>query len=542
MRRIIPIVAAVSALIALSWLTGCESSSATALDNLRVGPNLLSEDETVSLVLRETPLREVESVGLQTCGPIYRVVRGKTENDREIVVWVSDGIVGNAYLDEVTSKQQAIRQTTDTFHGCTIDEAIPIYVPDTAKSHALPDIGAASVNTFWQVIFSYGDESAKSNNFVPMVDIETDLGGPIVARADVGFLHTLYIVQVSAADAGEGDSGDSTPFSGFFDLVVKGNFGTELDRHSLNRYFDGKALSFEATVDLKVSGYESERPHERHVAIGFPADDGTSEYRYVIFTFGVNGLMSTMPAGGYKEDGFVYTAPAGHSIKFTTSLGQGPRSLLVGVERDGGGFEPARYVWSGTKYEFQKDDPFLIPLSDGERTYAEQVTLSTHGRLCSVSVEQTEYKKPLAPGEPGFSMYKSQYCGSFDLVVTDKNGEELSRVSLNEQFGRGDLGSGGSFSVIFQDYNGDGDPDFAIEAPEPDWPEFRNVLFSLNSEGVIRRLPVTGYKEDGFLYRWGHAERFRLLEGDEKGIQISVYEDGGGEKYVWDGSKFVFSK
>ena len=263
-RRVVSFVAVVSALIALSWLAGCESDSAAAVDNLGVGLNLLSEDETVALVLRETPLKEVESVALQTCGPIYRVVRGKTEDARDVVVWVGDEIVGSVYLDVVTSEKQAIRQTIDTFRGCTIDEAIPVYIPDSAKSYALPSIRATSANSFWQVIYSYGDDSAKSSNFVPMLHVETELGGPIVAQADVAFLHTLYIVQVSAADAGVGDSADSTSFSGFFDLVVKGNFGTELDRHSLNRYFGGEALSYavRSLGDGRDSGTARTRPRK----------------------------------------------------------------------------------------------------------------------------------------------------------------------------------------------------------------------------------------------------------------------------------------
>jgi hypothetical protein len=305
------------------------------------------------------------------------------------------------------------------WRGCTIRDAIPVLIPDWAKSNALRDIKEAPVNAFWQVIYRYGDEAGEDSNFVPILDLDTALGGAIVASADVGWLHTLYIVEVSP---------------GHFDLVVRGRMGTVLDRCSLNEHFGGQELAFDLPVNLRVAGYSRMLPNTRDLAVGFPAGDGSGEYRYVIFLFGVDGLVSTIPAGGYKEDGFIYTAPAGHSIDFTTEKGDGLRTLLVGVADGDGAFVPAKYVWDGTSFRFQKDAPFLVALWDGEAVHRERAIVTSHGRTYSMSIEQTEYRKPPSYGDPGYGQYTVGYRGRFDVVVRRDDGEETGRFCLNELF------------------------------------------------------------------------------------------------------------
>lgn len=520
------ILIAVITLITLVGLLGCEPKPESDPGNQGVGPDLLSEDETVVLVQRETSLVEVSGVGLQTCGPIYRFVRGRTGDDREMVVWAGNEVVGHVYLDEVTTEDQAIFQTKELWRGCTVHDAIPVYIPDWARSNALSDIKEAPVNAFWQVIYSYGEEACKDSHFVPMLDLETALGGAIPASADVGWLHTLYVVEASPD---------------FFDLVVRGKMGTILDRCSLNEHFGGQELSFDSPVDLRVAGYSRFLPNTRDLAIGFPAGDGSGEYRYVIFTFGLNGRMSTIPAGGYKEDGFIYTASAGHSIDFTTERGEDLRTLLAGVADGSGAFVPAKYVCDGTSYRFQKDDPFLVQLWNGEEIQREPVIVEAQGWTYSVSIEQTEYRKPPSYGDPGYGQFTAGYRGRFDVVVRRDDGKETGRLCLNELLEKEELGNGEVFVLIPQDYNGDGDPDFAIETGDPGSLEWRNALFSVNSEGALRRLWATGYRKDGFVYTREWNTGFDLLEGDEKGICVWV-EDGSLAKCVWDGEKFVFSK
>ncbi|SDG62262.1 hypothetical protein SAMN05443529_104209 [Desulfosporosinus hippei DSM 8344] len=160
-----------------------------------------------------------------------------------------------------------------------------------------------------------------------------------------------------------------------------------------------------------------------------------------------------------------------------------------------------------------------------------------------IKIIQTEYKKPLSPGEQDFSPYVSRYRGWFNLLVQDSRGEITSRVSINNYFGNEDLAFGGPIDLVFNDYNQDGDEDFAIGRPRKDSPEFQYVLFSINSEGRVYNLPAGGYKEDGFIYSAGTNATFTSDNGENRIVVtlcdlIKKYVRG---KYLWNGNKYVFS-
>jgi len=81
--------------------------------------------------------------------------------------------------------------------------------------------------------------------------------------------------------------------------------------------------------------------------------------------------------------------------------------MLIGVEKEGGGFEPAKYVWNGERFEFEKERPFIIAekeLNIGNEEY-------------SIIIIQTEYKKPLSPDEHDFSIHESMHRGRFGLLI-----------------------------------------------------------------------------------------------------------------------------
>lgn len=195
-RRLVSILVIVFVSVSLSLLPGCEPKRNAGSQDLGVGPDLLLEEETVALVRRETPLVEVTTTGLQTCGPVFRFVTGKTADDREIVVWAAKEIVGQVYLDEVTTQEQAIYATQELWSGCTVHDAVPVYIPDWAKADAIADIKEAPVNAFWQVIYSCGDEASKDSSFVPMLDLETALGGAVVRAALQQLLDSLPRVSL----------------------------------------------------------------------------------------------------------------------------------------------------------------------------------------------------------------------------------------------------------------------------------------------------------------------------------------------------------
>ncbi|MHB1651500.1 MAG: hypothetical protein ACYCVD_03360 [Desulfitobacteriaceae bacterium] len=361
---------------------------------------------------------------------------------------------------------------------------------------------------------------------------------PIVAQMAVATIHyehpyTFSIVQTK----GSSTRTDEKPsYSGNFDLVVQDDKGAETSRQSLNKSFGNKELTFDGPVNLTVHDYNADNLLD--IPIGFPTGDGSGEYKYVIFSVGKDGKIFSLPVKGYKEDGFVYTAAGNCSIEFTQTGGTGEGkspSILIGVKKDGGGFEPAKYVWDGKQFVFEKENPFIITQSE----------LIENSQRSLIKVIQTEYKKPLTPGEHGFSIHESMYRGRFDLLIQDGSGKVTSRIPLNKYFGNDDMGFGGSFLLVFEDYNKDGNYDFAMGQPVKNSPEFQYVLFSVNSDGTVYNLPAIGYKENGFVYSAESQARFPLLKDEETGFEVTLsnmadsgYTQG---KYVWNGSKFVFT-
>ncbi len=373
-----------------------------------------------------------------------------------------------------------------------------------------------------------GTDTAPSNDAGPGPSgEETTIAQTVIAEV----LYSLSIVQTEGSS--NRGKGGSPYFEGRFDAVVRDRTGLEYDRTSLNELFGEDQLRFDLPVDLVAHDYN---PGVNNlggdIPIGFPVNDGSGEYRYAILSVQFSGEISVVPAGGYKEDGFIYTAPAGHSIEFTgiPGVGEGAqRGMLVGVAKEGGGFAPAKYVWTGEKYEFIQEDPFVVGGAD----------IDIGGKAHSIVIVQTDYKKPPTVGEPGFTIAESVYRGRFDLLVRDADGNVCSRMTLNDYFGGGDLGAGW-FPITLQDYNGDGDPDFRIGRPHKGSYLYQYALFSLDTNGVLYNLKAAGYEEDGFIYDLsGPTGGLLLLRGAERGIQVGV-KDYKLAEYVWDGDMFVF--
>ena len=336
----------------------------------------------------------------------------------------------------------------------------------------------------------------------------------------------FFIVQTSGTSVGT----ESATFSGAFDLVVRDRERKQLDRQSLNRFFGDEELIFHGPVNLVFYDYNGDGQWE--VPIGFPTDDGGGEYKYVLFQVGPDGFISPLPVEGYKQNGFIHTAPGGNSIQFTTNGGTGegqPSGMLVGVAKEGGGFRLARYLWDGEKFRFEKDTSPVIAKAE----------LDANGKKYLETIVQTEYKKPLTSADAGFTIEESRYRGRFDLVVQDDNGKVTSRVSLNKYFGNDDLGFG-TPQLSFKDYNRDGNLEFAVGRPYQ--VGFQYAMFSVSPDGTLSYLPAVGYLEDGFIYDAGRHGTFLMLDG-EPGIKVTLWTGHGygGGKYLWDGRQFVFS-
>lgn len=359
----------------------------------------------------------------------------------------------------------------------------------------------------------------------------------IVAQTAIQYepSYTFSIVQTGGYST---RADDRTSYTGTFNLLVQNGRGTVISHQSLNQFFNTNKLCFDGTVNLITGDYNNDRLFD--IPIGFPAGDGSDEFKYVIFSVGKDGSIFSLPGKGYKDEGFVYTAADSHSTEFTRTVGIGQGALpgiLIGVAKNGGGFEPAKYAWDGEQFKFEKDSPFIIT----------QAQLNAQGGSYPLTIIQTEYKKPLIPQEPGFSLFESMYRGRFELLVKNGRDQETSRVPLNRYFKNEDLGFMGTIPLVFRDYNQDGDADFSIGRPAPgkNNPEFQYVLLSVNSEGMVYNLPAVGYKEDGFIYSAETQAVFPVLDDEQTGIEVELSDLNGyayaKAKYLWNGSKFVFS-
>lgn len=145
-----------------------------------------------------------------------------------------------------------------------------------------------------------------------------------------------------------------------------------------------------------------------------------------------------------------------------------------------------------------------------------------NGEKSFVKVIQTEYKKPLTPDEPGFRIYESMHRGRFDLLIQDSGGKVTSQIPLNKYFENDDLGFGGTIPLVFEDYNKDGNYDFAIGKPVKDSSEFQYVLFSVNSKRTVYYLPAVGYEENGFIYSAESQAIFPLLKDGKIGFEVTL--------------------
>lgn len=323
------------------------------------------------------------------------------------------------------------------------------------------------------------------------------------------------------------------PYAGHFALVVRDSEGLLVNRASLNQLLHEPQLKFDAPVNLVDQDCDGNNLPD--ISIGFPAEDGSGEFRYAIASIDLDAAISIVPASGYKSDGFIYTVAGAPSVRLNAvgcpSRGT-PREILVGVQQPGGSFEPAKYVWDGQAFRFKRDSLRLVS----------QAKMPDRCGGYSVSVVQTEYKRPLQPEDPGFSIYESAYRGRFDLLVHDQSQKLLSRTSLNQYFGNDDLGFIGDIVTVFTDWNGDGDCDFAVGRPCKDSPESQYVILSVDSSGGIYRLPAGGYKQDGYVYSAG-TPCHRLVTNPQIGILVTLGVEHGyiEARYLWDGSSFVFA-
>lgn len=131
--------------------------------------------------------------------------------------------------------------------------------------------------------------------------------------------------------------------------------------------------------------------------------------------------------------------------------------------------------------------------------------------------------------------------GKFVLQLTDNKGVVLSKLDLNKALNFETLNFNGRFTIEFDDYNKDGDIDFAIGQYYME-NTFEYTLFTIKSSGQIELLPI----EEGKIlsYYEGYSTKFEKTE--KIGFKARYYNNSMGENievnYRWTNNRFAVDK
>lgn len=167
-----------------------------------------------------------------------------------------------------------------------------------------------------------------------------------------------------------------------------------------------------------------------------------------------------------------------------------------------------------------------------------EVTLG--GKTYSVEAVQTEIVPPDTEKYPLCSA-----VGKFDVIVRDKDGKELHRLNLNDQYGGKTIGFWGvggknGDTLTFAADSGKKRCLFGIPVGHGDKPNGNkegpaNLILSLNETGELKVMPVEG----GYAFS-GEQSNHTVFDRVDPGLasfQLDMF--AGAPKYVWDGQRYA---
>ena len=344
----------------------------------------------------------------------------------------------------------------------------------------------------------------------------------VIASEEINELYTMNIV-----------SSEETTSNGLkrkFMSVVIDRQGKEQSCIDLNSLLGDQLPDFSG-VSLHFYDYNGDGNLD--MAIGTPEETIHGMYRYALISVDSTGNQYSIHTEGFNEQGYLYTIEAESCpLLLSAKNEEGQHEIMVGiVENDT--VVPARYVWDGQKFKFVHEVPYIVSM--------EQLPNHEDAHL---AIEQTKFLVPLKPYDEEFDIYKSYILGDFDAVVY-KNNKEISRLNINNLFGEEAIGWAGPFIIIFNDYNRDGMQEFAIGQSIDGSADFKYVLITIDSNGVLNKLNAKGFKEEGFSYSSSETPDLPLLQDPEIGVSVML-SDGGWRKgsYIWCESEelFLFSE
>lgn len=134
-----------------------------------------------------------------------------------------------------------------------------------------------------------------------------------------------------------------------------------------------------------------------------------------------------------------------------------------------------------------------------------------------------------------------RYKGKFAIEVKDKNGKLVSSFDLNSAFKNEDMIFKNNFELKFQDYNSDGNIDFAIGQYEnSNGSSYK--LFTLQHDGKIVCMPFEGF-ETIYSSQWDYSPLFEKIEPELFKVEFYDNTRGNFDAYFrWKESRFVMDK
>jgi hypothetical protein len=135
-------------------------------------------------------------------------------------------------------------------------------------------------------------------------------------------------------------------------------------------------------------------------------------------------------------------------------------------------------------------------------------------------------------------MMGRNWSGRFGLTVTDDQGRALSRFPLSEHF-EDPMQFNDLFQIQFEDYNGDGDPDFTIGQYGTSNGYFYK-LFTLRKDNVIEELGIEPGVDLFISSPKGYS--IKLDKVDDHSFKKSYYDNAAGKElediFQWNGNVF----
>lgn len=133
------------------------------------------------------------------------------------------------------------------------------------------------------------------------------------------------------------------------------------------------------------------------------------------------------------------------------------------------------------------------------------------------------------------------WSGQFELQWRDERGTLLASLDLSRYYAGDDMHFSGTFPIAFDDYNGDGNPDFTIGQYGSGNGNFYR-LFTLTADRRIEPLAIKG-GDERYISAGDSRYSTALQKAGDRGFKLRYYDNSVGkyieEQFEWDGDLFV---